>query len=612
MQEIFRQYEERRKDFSQKARLLRQRYDRISLVRLLVFVISVGIAIVPGSFHWVVAALFLFLFIAGFYRLVQWHGEMLEKATHFERLAKLNEQEYKALQFDYTGFPSGKQYLHPEHPNALDLDLFGQYSLFRYCCRATTTIGQDRLADYLSAAATVTEIELRQVAIGELKWLLDWRQHFQAYGIGTNDDPAHLVLLRKWLSDEDWAGNNHWLKAACIFAPVWFVICTALWVFFIPWQAFLLLWMVPPGILLGKVKKKVDRTHLRTTHAVDMLTQYERLLKHIEGQVFLSKKLTSLTAPLYAGGGSASGHIRQLSYIISQLNVRNNFFAIFLNLLLMWDIRWIYRLENWRAVHKENLPVWLEALGELEALSSLANCWYNNPDWTLPRLTNCEHLDAIELGHPLIAPDVRVCNDLSMPIRGHIKLITGSNMAGKSTFLRTVGINVVLALSGAPVCAAKLELPPMEVFTSMRTVDALHESTSSFYAELKRLKTIIEAVEKAGKHENGQLPVFFLLDEILKGTNSIDRHTGSKALIKQLIHLQGGGLIATHDLELGQLEASSNGAIENLCMEVEVKNGQLTFDYKIKKGVSKSFNATLLMQQMGIDVEKGMVAGTKL
>ncbi|RMG78370.1 MAG: DNA mismatch repair protein MutS, partial [Bacteroidetes bacterium] len=163
------------------------------------------------------------------------------------------------------------------------------------------------------------------------------------------------------------------------------------------------------------------------------------------------------------------------------------------------------------------------------------------------------------------------------------------------TFLRTVGLNIVLSMAGAPVCARSLKLPPLRVYTSMRTQDALHESTSSFYAELKRLKFIIEAVESG---EN----VFFLLDEILKGTNSNDRHTGSKALIRQLIRHKGGGIIATHDLALGELEASSGGAIENLCMEVEIKNGELFFDYKLKKGVSRSFNATLLMQKMGIRI----------
>ena len=288
-------------------------------------------------------------------------------------------------------------------------------------------------------------------------------------------------------------------------------------------------------------------------------------------------------------------YIQRLSYIIGQLNVRYNFFAIFLNLFALWDLQWVYQLERWKAQHQGAMPKWFNALAEIEALSSLATLYYNNPEWTFPRLTEEDLLVAEALGHPLIHRDQRVCNDLHMPTDAHIKLITGSNMAGKSTFLRTAGLNIVLAMAGAPVCARRLQLPFLRVYTSMRTQDALHESTSSFYAELKRLKFIIEAVERREK-------VYFLLDEILKGTNSRDRHTGSKALIQQLIQSGGGGLIATHDLELGQLEAQYDGAIENLCIEVQTRNGELIFDYKLKKGVSQSFNATQLMRKMGIKI----------
>jgi DNA mismatch repair ATPase MutS len=221
----------------------------------------------------------------------------------------------------------------------------------------------------------------------------------------------------------------------------------------------------------------------------------------------------------------------------------------------------------------------------------------------LPEWNDRAELAVKNMGHPLLNRDVRVGNDLSLPTRGHIKLITGSNMAGKSTFLRTIGLNLVMAQAGAPVCAESMTFPTLQVYTSMRTQDALHESTSSFFAELKRLKVIIEAVDAANQVGHDQLPVFFLLDEILKGTNSVDRHTGSAALIRQLIRQRGGGLIATHDLELGRLEAEANGAIENLRIEVEIRDGQLDFDYKLKKGVSESFNATLLMKRMGIRIE---------
>ena len=265
---------------------------------------------------------------------------------------------------------------------------------------------------------------------------------------------------------------------------------------------------------------------------------------------------------------------------------RYNAFVLIINLFGLWDLHWVLKLEKWKASQKEDLPIWFDTLAELEAVLSLATLYYNNPDWTFPTISEQPLIDGTDLAHPLIPRKGRIPNDTHIPTGGHIKLVTGSNMAGKSTFLRTVGLNIVLAMSGAPVCAKKLTLPITQVYTSMRTQDALHESTSSFYAELKRLKMIIEAIEL-------RTNAFFLLDEILKGTNSNDRHTGSKALIRQLINSQGSGIIATHDLELGQLEAISNGSVENLCIEVEVKGEELIFDYKIKPGAVSYTHLTL-------------------
>ena len=279
--------------------------------------------------------------------------------------------------------------------------------------------------------------------------------------------------------------------------------------------------------------------------------------------------------------------------------MRYNFFAIFLNILVLWDIQWVSRLERWKKEHHSNLANWFVSLNEFDALISLSTLAYNKPDWTFPTIHENATLKGIELGHPLIPSKELISNDFMMPTNEHIKLVTGSNMAGKSTFLRTVAINIVLALSGSKVCAKEMSLPHLDVYTSMRTTDALHENTSSFYAELKRLKIILDAVDRKEQ-------VYFLLDEILKGTNSKDRHTGSKALIEQLIKSGGAGIIATHDLELSILESKYDGNLENLCMEVEVNNDELTFDYKLKKGVSKSFNATTLMRNMGIKISKDL------
>ncbi len=585
-------------NFQAEATELRSKYDRFSWVRLLVFFFGIGLAVLLFTVHWAVGIVALAVFLGGFYQLMKWHLGIQTEAAHAERLAVINLAEAEALEHRFGSFPDGARFLKTDYPNALDLDLFGPHSMFQACCRATTAIGQERLAQYLLEPATVPDIAERQKAITELRPMLDWRQNFQAHGLETADDPKHLDLLQAWLSDPNLVFGNRSLTLATRLGAWWFLVCAILWATLVPWPIFVVL-LTPIFIILKKTNEQVARIHLRTAYAEASLAAYGKLMQQIENQEFASGLTATLRSKLLENGITSSLQVQRLSYIIRQLNMRFNFFAIFLNIGSLWDLRYVLKLEKWRTENRENLPAWFDALREMEALCSLAALWHNNPDWVLPNFTEKNTLAATALGHPLIHPAKRRTNDFSMETRGHIKLVTGSNMAGKSTFLRTVGLNVVLAQAGAPVCASEFSCAPMLVYTSMRTQDDLSESTSSFYAELKRLKVIIEAVKNA---DNQGLPVFFLLDEILKGTNSVDRHTGSAALIRQLIRLRGGGIIATHDLELGRLEAESKGTVENLCMEVEIKDSKLFFDYTIKPGVSKSFNATLLMRQMGIEV----------
>ncbi|HFC00283.1 MAG TPA: hypothetical protein ENJ53_05715 [Phaeodactylibacter sp.] len=586
-------YQKRAEQFAAIALELKQKYNRFSIVRLVLFVIGASIFVFLWSYGWV-SIVFVILFLVGFAQFVYWHQAIQRNQRHHENLATVNRNEIKYLNHSFNEFDSGEQFMNPQHPYSVDMDIFGAYSFFQYTNRSSTSIGKKCLVDWLTHAASVDEIMLRQEGVQELQNQLDWRQNFQALGMETEDEISHLEALKKWLEAPSFVSDSAFLKLMMYLAPVLGIVGVVLWIWYLPWHL-AILFFVPAGIILKKTLDDVNETHVRTTKAEKILAHYARLIEHIEKQKMTSKKLTELQSVFFIGEKNASTFVKKLSYIIQQLNVRYNPFAIILNVFTLWDLHWVLRLEKWKALQKKQLPQWFDALQEFEAMMSLATLFYNNPDWVFPKINNTLTLVAKEMGHPLINSSSRVCNDLEMPTAGHIKLITGSNMAGKSTFLRTAGLNIVLAMSGSVVCAKAFSLPPLQVYSSMRTVDALHESTSSFYAELKRLKIIIEAVE-------AQSNVFFILDEILKGTNSNDRHTGSKALIKQFIHSNGSGLIATHDLELGSLEASYDGAIENLCMEVEVENGKLLFDYKIKKGVSQSFNATQLMKDMGIRI----------
>lgn len=593
-------YEKRAEEFATTAASLQARYERLGWIRLLAFVLLIaGVILAWSETPWWSGLLVTGGAIFGFARLVRWHGRIQTAGKHQEQLSLLNRGEAAAQTGDFSAFPSGEQFINPQHPYSYDMDLFGPYSVFQMINRASTSIGQAALASWLNAPADTAIINARQTAAQDLAQQLEWQHHLRAYGADLTEEAGQIDRLSTWLEDPSIVIGHPLRKAALWIAPLLFIISMVLWATVLPWFLALLL-LIPAVLWLRNSQEEVQEMHTKTGKAAATLRNYGQLIEHIENAQFQAPRLRELQAVFTEGETSASRAIQKLAYRVAQLDVRYNAFVVLLEFSVVWDLQQAYRMDLWKEKHSDRLPQWFAALAELEALMSLGNLAMNQPTWAFAEIHEQRHLHAEALGHPLLPNDQRITNDISMPTAGHMHLLTGSNMAGKSTWLRTVGVNIVLALAGAPVCARILRLPQLQVYTSMRTQDALHESTSSFYAELKRLKFIIEAVEDPAKTDGR--PVYFLLDEILKGTNSRDRHTGSKALIRQLIASKGAGIIATHDLELGALEAEANGQIENWAIEVDIKDGQLFFDYKLKRGVSQSFNATLLMQQMGIKV----------
>lgn len=281
---------------------------------------------------------------------------------------------------------------------------------------------------------------------------------------------------------------------------------------------------------------------------------------------------------------------------MARLDMGLNKLAIVLEIYFCWSIHQVIALEKWKQINEKNLDNWFATIGYFEAMNSLANLSFNNPDWKFPVIGKENTIiEGTSIGHPLIPPSKRVTNDVKIDHLSEIMLVTGSNMAGKSTYLRSIGVNMVLAMCGASVCASWFCMTPMLVVSSMRITDNLAESTSTFYAELKKLKVIIDKVNKGDK-------IFILLDEILRGTNSIDRHTGSMALLKQLIKQKAVGIIATHDVELAELEKQYPENILNYHFDVQVNNEELYFDYKLKTGVCTSMNASILMKKIGITI----------
>jgi DNA mismatch repair ATPase MutS len=327
----------------------------------------------------------------------------------------------------------------------------------------------------------------------------------------------------------------------------------------------------------------------------ELVKKYSELLFLLEKEKFSSPEMTQLRSTLDGRHGLPSGSTRKLSAILNAFDARNNLIVGYLlNFFILWDFIQVRRLERWQARHRDQLPKWLDALAHADALCSLANFRFNNPDSVFPEVKEGDYLiNAEDLGHPLIPSENRTNNPIILLCRRHFTIVSGANMAGKSTYLRTVGVNMVLAMAGSAVIAGKMTFAPVSLVTSIRTRDSLQKNESYFYAELKRLKVIMERLEQGER-------LLILLDEILKGTNSRDKQSGSFALLEKLLRFDACGLVATHDLALGELEKTYPGNISNKSFEVVIENDALVFDYKLKDGIARQMNATYLMRKMGI------------
>lgn len=515
---------------------------------------------------------------------------------HYTLLKEVNMQELAALDHDLSAFDGGNDYISPEHPYASDLDIFGKASLFRYLNRTTSSTGRDTLASWLKAPASIEEARLRQEAVKELSGKTDWRHEFRVSGLKQEKWQQDFHPIIEWLDEPSLFLDKKALKIACTILPFITVPAVIGAFFFVPNYVPVALVLVHI-LILRKHAKKVDKSWRKTSERVGLLNTYSDLIATVEKESFVSPKAASLKNTFVLGSTPASATLKNLSTIVDRLDLRLNIYVYpFINILFFWDIHWILKLEKWKARYRGQVAGWFYALGEFEALASMGNLYHNNPGWCLPELRQEGFIvQGEETGHPLIPPHKRVSNDIDLDGRGIVMLVTGSNMAGKSTYLRTVGVNVVLAMAGSAVCARKFTASAVEVYTSMRIIDSLEENASSFYAELRRLESIIKFVKDNPRS-------FFLLDEILRGTNSNDRHTGSKALIKQMIKYNGTGIIATHDLELSKLEDEMPGLVRNYSFDVQVENEQLYFDYKLHEGVCRSLNASILMKKMGIEM----------
>ncbi|MCF8369065.1 MAG: hypothetical protein K9G76_08470 [Bacteroidales bacterium] len=569
----------------------------LSLWRLLVFILAIILLIIFAQ-HRSSEGMFLTIFISVtvFLLLVKKHTEALSRKKLLEAYVQINQNELSALDGNLSFNDDGLSYLKSQHRYAEDLDIFGEGSLLQYINRSATRIGNDRLALMMAQPEMNSEEILKaQALVLELSQMSDWRQDFQALGLSHSENIDDDQKIVDWSKKEPLFARNIFPVLSIIIPILSFTMVFLLAFDVVSVQQFLLYLIIPWGIS-GFSIAKVNTRHMMVSRTSKMLEKFAKLLQLIEKMEVKSGKLSSLNTALEADKQSAGLKLKKLASILTALDNRLNFVSWgILNGLLLWDILQMLRLEKWQLKYKDDVAVWFDIISGLDAYNSIATFAFNHPDFIFPDIKNHPiYLKAESLGHPLIPNNKRLCNNFDLQ-NGEFIIITGANMAGKSTFLRTIGINLILGMMGAPVCAKEMSFSPITVFTSIRTSDSLHKNESYFYAELKRLKAIIDEL-KSGTD------LFIILDEILKGTNSKDKHAGSEALLNQLLSLNATGIVATHDVALGKLEASFPHNIRNLCFEVDIERGQLFFDYKIKKGVSKNMNATLLMRQMGITI----------
>ncbi|GAB4426641.1 MAG: MutS family DNA mismatch repair protein [Bacteroidia bacterium] len=581
-----------------------RRYNGLSYARLLVFLGGAGLTYLVFRLDALAGILVGGLALLGFLYLLRAHAAVAARRDLLGRLAGIAADEGKALAGDWTHFDDGADFIDPLHPFSYDLDLYGRGTLFQYLNRSTTPGGRTRLARSLDAPSRDTAaIRARQAAIAEVAGDIAWSLDFQAQARGHAYHPGELPDLLAWVREPGRLKAHH--RHLVRVLPVLFGLAVALWL--LPDLPLLRTalggWHLPGWAPLGLFLLNLNLVglHLRDTAREQAqvgrksraLEIYAVLLDSFARQPWQAPLLRQWRDRLQQPDATgAIRHLAQLSYLLDQ---RLNIFAgLFLNGAMLWDLRYRLRLEAWRSCHAGDLADWFEVLAEVDALQSLARYAHNHPTHPMPELLDGPfRLDARDMGHPLIPAGQRVGNDLHIGAPGEFFIITGANMAGKSTFLRTTGVNLLLAMAGAPVCARAMALTPTDLITSIRASDSLYNHESYFYAELKQLKAIIDRLA-------GGETVFVIVDEMLRGTNSHDKQLGSRRFIEQLIRLRGVGLIATHDLSLGSLADAYPGQAMPVCFEVAIEGESLRFDYKLRPGISQNLNATFLMQQMGI------------
>ncbi len=586
-------YKSRSYIYSKELTKTKTQYNTISVLRL----VSILLFLILGYYYIQEREMLLLVlsisFLIAFFLLMRWHSKLLFQIKRLEALISINTDEIEYLENNKLPFENGEEFIDFQHPYGYDLDIFGNYSLFQNFNRTATYIGKKTLANQCVRLLPNEEILRNQEAIKELSAKLDWRQEFLALAKISQDTKSAYESLLKW-SKSNSTPLSKTSVGISMLSPILFLGFTvAYWI--TPNPLFLkvlsLIFVFNLGFL-GRFMKRIQVEIAHSSNIDKIISHYGLVLQIIEKEDFKAEKLIHLQKQLTYKNENASIHLKHLASLFSSMDtIQNLITGILFNGTFLYNLHIFKALIVWKNQHAAALEDWLNVIGEFEMLNSLANVSYNNPDFVFPELNTNYEISFSKLSHPLLSRKNRVGNDIDFQPQSFM-ILTGSNMSGKSTFLRSLGINMVLTGMGAAVCATKANVHPMPVLVSMRLSDSLSDSESYFFAEIKRLKQIMDELE----HQ----PAFVLLDEILRGTNSDDKRNGTIEVIKKVIAKKALGAIATHDIEVCLTTNDFPETLINKCFEVEIRNNDLHFDFLLRDGICKNKSATFLMKKIGV------------
>ncbi|WP_091623747.1 MutS-related protein [Maribacter orientalis] len=581
-------YTQKVKGFDKDIDELNQKLFSFSALRLIIFlgtVVAVYFASVNAKYVIGVLCVGIPLFLF----LVSKYANLKKEKAKIEELRNLNSLELQVLKRDYSKLSTGKKFAEDTHYFSQDIDLFGEGSFYQVSNRTKLVEGSQLLAD-IYKENSISDIKSKQDAISEMDEKVDWRQEFSALAALTKTETSTHIIA-KWLKNYQPFVPKAMSYIPMVFSVISIGIFIAYFLDQIP-ESFLIIWLVLGMIIVGVFTKKVTSLGQSATKMKSTFDQYNQLLEMIEATDFTSVLLKKQQENILSKGEKNSKVLKKFASLLSNLDRNNNLlYLIFANGFFLRSLTDCLAIEKWISNYGSDVETWFDTIAFFDAYSSLGNFAFNHPSFTYPEITNDDVvLKAKGAGHPLLDPAKSVLNDITIE-GGQFFIITGANMAGKSTFLRTVSLQIMMANVGLPVCAESVTYSPIKLITSMRTTDSLTDDESYFFSELKRLRYIVDEIQTDR--------YFIVLDEILKGTNSTDKALGSRKFVERLVKSKSTGIIATHDLSLCEV-ANEYAAVKNHYFDAEIIDDELHFDYTFKDGICQNMNASFLLKKMGI------------